>query len=422
MESIEIAVIGAGLAGLCAARDLRELGHQVVVLEARDRVGGRTFSAPFDAAGCTVDLGAEWVAPQHHLAVMSELKRYAIELDAPDAGAATVASDSHDLTPDLQRLLAHCDQLAADIDIHRPDWFSPWLRHDVSLAEFLADFLLDGDASCFFLAQAFALQGAAPANYSTLNLLHEFAAFGGSSEAFSAAEYRIAGGAQSLADAIAGETQQTIWLKWPVESIASTEDGVLITGPAGAVVAKVAIIALPVNVLRFIELDIPVTEAALDVIRCGHVGRAAKGWAAATFETPPESIGWPQAVEVYARRGARADAVCTFAVADPNHADALAASWHALETRHPNVTVLEATVSHDWVEDPYARGTWLSGAPGQFQGFKDLADTPPPCVFVGGDVSRRWYGWMEGAITSGRDGAVRVHQFLEQGRCLLANG
>jgi len=419
MESIEIAVIGAGLAGLCAARDLRELGHQVVLLEARNRVGGRTFSAPFDAAGCTVDLGAEWVAPQHHLAVMSELERYAIQLDAPEAGVAT---DSHDLTPGLQRFLAKCDQLAADIDIHRPDWFSPWLRHDVSVAEFLADFSLDVDASRFFLAQAFALQGADPADYSMLNLLHEFAAFGGSGAAFAAAEYRIAGGAQSLAEAIAREIEQTIRLEWSIESIASTEDGVLITGPAGAVLAKVAIVALPVNVLRFIELDVPVAEAALDVIRCGHVGRAAKGWAAATFETPPESIGWPQAVEVYARRGARADAVCTFAVADPNHADALAASWHALETRHPNVTVLEATVSHDWVEDPYARGTWLSGAPGQFQGFKDLADTPPPCVFVGGDVSRRWYGWMEGAITSGRDGAVRVHQFLEHGRCLLANG
>jgi len=419
METIEIAVIGAGLAGLCAARDLRELGRQVVVLEARNRVGGRTFSAPFDAAGCTVDLGAEWVAPQHHLAVMSELERYAIQLDAPEAGVAT---DSHDLTPGLQRLLAQCDQLAADIDIRRPDWFSPWLRHDVSVAEFLADFSLDGDASRFFLAQAFALQGADPADYSMLNLLHEFAAFGGSGAAFAAAEYRIAGGAQSLAEAIAREIEQTIRLEWSIESIASTEDGVLITGPAGAVLAKVAIVALPVNVLRFIELDVPVTEAALDVIRCGHVGRAAKGWAAATFETPPESIGWPQAVEVYARRGARAGAVCTFAVADPNHADALSASWHALETRDPDMTLLEATLSHDWVEDPYARGTWLSAAPGQFQGFKDLADTPPPCVFVGGDISRRWYGWMEGAITSGRDGADRVHQFLEHGRCLLANG
>jgi len=419
MEAIEVAVIGAGLAGLCAARDLRELGHQVVVLEARNRVGGRTFSAPFDAAGCTVDLGAEWVAPQHHLAVMSELERYAIQLDAPEAGVAT---DSHDLTPGLQRFLAKCDQLAADIDIHRPDWFSPWLRHDVSVAEFLADFSLDGDASRFFLAQAFALQGADPADYSMLNLLHEFAAFGGSGAAFSAAEYRIAGGAQSLADAIAREIQQTIRLEWPVKSIASTENGVLITGPAGAVQAKVAIVAVPVNVLQFIELDVPITEVALDVIRCGHVGRAAKGWAAATFQDPPESTGWPQAVEVYARRGAKSGAVCTFAVADPNHADALAASWHALEARHPNVTVLEATVSHDWVEDPYARGTWLSSAPGQFQGFKDLADAPPPCVFIGGDVSRRWYGWMEGAITSGRDGADRVHQFLEQGRCLLANG
>ena len=61
MEQIETVVIGAGLAGLCAARDLLEAGRQVVLVEARDRVGGRTYSAPFEAAGLTVDLGAEWV-------------------------------------------------------------------------------------------------------------------------------------------------------------------------------------------------------------------------------------------------------------------------------------------------------------------------------------------------------------------------
>ena len=45
-------------------------------IQEADRVGGRTWTVPFHTAGCSVDLGAEWVAPQHHSALMAELKRY----------------------------------------------------------------------------------------------------------------------------------------------------------------------------------------------------------------------------------------------------------------------------------------------------------------------------------------------------------
>ena len=65
----DVAVLGAGLAGLCAARDLIGAGLNVAVLEARDRAGGRTLTVPFEAAGLVVDLGAEWVAPAHHVAL-----------------------------------------------------------------------------------------------------------------------------------------------------------------------------------------------------------------------------------------------------------------------------------------------------------------------------------------------------------------
>lgn len=63
--SYDVIVIGAGLAGLRAALDLKKAGKAVLVLEARDRVGGR--SMPGLVAGRTVDFGGQWLGAQHHL-------------------------------------------------------------------------------------------------------------------------------------------------------------------------------------------------------------------------------------------------------------------------------------------------------------------------------------------------------------------
>jgi phytoene dehydrogenase-like protein len=60
--SERVAVVGAGLAGLAAAEALLRAGRDVVVLEARDRVGGRVWSRRLDN-GATVEMGAEFVLP-----------------------------------------------------------------------------------------------------------------------------------------------------------------------------------------------------------------------------------------------------------------------------------------------------------------------------------------------------------------------
>jgi monoamine oxidase len=61
-SSVDVAVIGAGLAGLSAARTIANAGHSVAVLEARDRVGGRTLNVSI-AAGKSVEIGGQWVGP-----------------------------------------------------------------------------------------------------------------------------------------------------------------------------------------------------------------------------------------------------------------------------------------------------------------------------------------------------------------------
>ncbi|MEL0137961.1 MAG: NAD(P)/FAD-dependent oxidoreductase [Halieaceae bacterium] len=418
MDRYEVVVIGAGLAGLCATRDLLAAGLDVLLLEARDRVGGRTWSVPFDSAGCTVDLGAEWVAPEHHDNVVDELSRYGLALERPSEPQVS----SLPCFDQIQWFMKLCDDAAADIDIGKPGWYLGHAQYDVTVSQFLDQHGISEEAAEGFLAHSFALQGASPDRYSFLNLCHEFAAFGSVEAAFTAAECRIAGGSQRLSVALASDVQQVLRLAWPITGIAQQETGIAVEGPKGVISAENVVIALPVNVLGDLELDFSIPAAARRLIEQRHVGSAAKGWAMAEMRASIESIGWPFAVEVYSRAGSFGDVVCTFAVAEPDHPEALARSWEEVARRHRETALLENFLSHDWITDPYARGTWLSCAPGQLAGAHDLADMPPPCLFAGGDISRGWYGWMEGAVTSGRDAAQRLIAFLSEGHCPSAAG
>ena len=60
----EAIVIGGGFGGMTAARDLHDAGHTVLVLEGRDRLGGRTWYKPFRRSEKSIEFGGTWVAPR----------------------------------------------------------------------------------------------------------------------------------------------------------------------------------------------------------------------------------------------------------------------------------------------------------------------------------------------------------------------
>ena len=64
-QQTTVAIVGAGMSGLIAARDLQRQGIDVLVLEAADRVGGRTL-AETSALGSRLDLGGQWIGQGHH--------------------------------------------------------------------------------------------------------------------------------------------------------------------------------------------------------------------------------------------------------------------------------------------------------------------------------------------------------------------
>jgi len=355
---------------------------------------------------------------------MAELSRYGIELEP---GTDTAEQNEPDtLHESGMTLIDSLETAARGLNPQQSNWYQQGVGLDAPVSHYVSQFDLDESARNYLLANGFALQGADPAEYSLINLLHEFASFGSVTEAFHAAECRIESGAQSLAKALGQELGERLRLGWVVESLSTDDTGVLVTGLKGAVAVQVraaqVIMALPLNVLRDVGLNFPMPTSAQSVIQQGHVGRAAKGWATAQMPHHVTSTGWPDAVEVYSRSGQHSPAICTFAVASPDHDQALNQSWQAVCERHPEVALQGDYLSHDWIQDPYARGTWLSCAPGQVAGLHALADMPPPVVFAGGDLSRGWYGWMEGAVTSGRDAAHRILAYRRDGSMMPATG
>ena len=89
MAESEVIVAGAGLAGLSAARVLKNAGVRVTVLEARDRVGGRTLSRTFGKP--RIDLGAQWVGPGQNR-MMNLAREFGIEVYPQPTGGRQVLS------------------------------------------------------------------------------------------------------------------------------------------------------------------------------------------------------------------------------------------------------------------------------------------------------------------------------------------
>jgi monoamine oxidase len=425
----DVLVIGGGLAGLVAARDLTAAGRRVVVLEARDRLGGRTWTATLSGTDVDVEFGGNWVHPESQPAVAAEIERYRLGMRTyrePGVGIFITSGQRQEgLGGDagLREAFAAFDETFAAIgrrlaEGDRDSALERLADLDISVTDWLAAQSVPPASSDAMLAFAAAMGGGRPAEMAFLPLVLDAIDNGYAIDAgWSEVGVSFVGGTRVLVDALARGLD--IRLGRIVVGIDDDGDAVTVRLDGGArLTGRAAIVALPLNVWRDVAFDPPLTGGKAGAAEHGHVGHTSKVLAIA--RRVPDGlagIGWGVPLQAIFSMGPAGDGGGQLLVGfggdppvDPNDR---ATVTDAIRRYVPDAEIV-AHGGHDWNADRFSKGTWFTPPVGWYRITmgEDLEASLGRLAFAGGDLPEVGSGWIEGAIASGGRAAERIGAIL----------
>ncbi|MGV0718009.1 flavin monoamine oxidase family protein [Mycolicibacterium sp. XJ662] len=441
----DVVVVGAGFAGLTAARDLTRLGHDVLVLEGRDRVGGRSMTATI--AGVPVDLGATFVGPTQDAVVA-----LAKELGCPTEPTyvrgknlihwrgrvrsyrSTIPRLSILELLDVSRIQWRFDRVCRRVPVDAP-WTSPIA--DTLDSKTLDDWLRYVRASAstrdLMAIMARVTWGAEPDEVSMLHAARYVKAAGGIGRMLDveggAQQDRFPGGTQQIALRIADELGPRVVLDAVVRRVDRHPDGTLtVGGDRGDVTAKAVVVAVPPAHRGGIEFHPELPPEQEKLVNHWPQGNLSKAYVA--YETPFWRAGGCSG-EALSDEG---PVFITFDVSPGDDGPGIllgftdARSFDALAPEQRRERALAGFTAlfgedaanpidyldHRWGAEEFAPGGPTAAVPtGSWTTYGPWLRKPVDNIFwAGTETADKWSGFLDGAVRSGKRAADEVHRAL----------
>jgi pseudooxynicotine dehydrogenase len=411
-------VIGGGFAGVTAARQLSLGGADTLLVEARERLGGRTWAARWDDTN--IELGGAWVH-WHQPHVWSEITRAGLQVELSadaDVAAWFVGEERRSGTIAERDAIAErgWNRFVAGVDDALPQPHDPLFAGELlarfdrlTIAQRLEELELTEEERDVLAAELESVAHGRLDEAGAVSILrwHALSGYSLALTQYAGGRVTLAGGTRSLLHAIAAQAAFETTLGAPVAAVRQREGRVEVhTRDGASFAAGMVVVAVPLNALGAIEFDPPLSDVKRAAIELGQASRGIKLFIRARGQPvvqnaikPGHPFGYLDTEVVYADGtqlligfGADADAC------DP--AD-LPAVQRALDEILPGYEAVDAT-AHDWLADEFSRGTWAIHRPGWYTAYHREMQAPEGLVFLAGsDLANGWSGFIDGAIESG---------------------
>lgn len=443
-EKLDTIVIGAGLAGLTAARRLRDAGKRVVVLEARDRVGGRTQTV--ELAGDPVDLGGQWIGPtqDHVRALANELGVRSFPQHFRGTKVLELAGERRTYRGLLPKI-GLGPLLELGLTIERVEWMArsvplaapasarkaaAW--DQMTLADWLDRHVRSRGARKVFEIATHAIFASEPRDLSLLFFLF----YTRSGRSFTrlaeirggAQQERLIGGAQQLSEGLRARVgAQHVLLDSPVTAIVQDAAQVEVRTPRRGFTARNAILAVPPALAEHVAFAPALPPARAELHRRMPMGSVVKCvvayerafWREQGHSGEAVSDGEPiRAVFDDCSHDGRHPALLCFVLGDvarrfgplPEAERRAAIVDHLVRLFGEPAARPLAYVDKDWISDPWSSGCYVGVmGPGLMTRIGDALREPVGRLhFAGTETAVRWCGYLDGAIESGERAAAEV--------------
>ena len=432
-KSWDVVIIGGGLAGITAARDLQQRGLRTVVIEANDRLGGRTYT--IEDEGCKVELGGTWIHWTQPF-IWAEKERYGLEIEeTPGCVAEHIAIHRGDR---IEALGEHeIAEFMAGFDLFFSEAISVWERpydaqhswtaiqerDTISVADRMASLQLTPLQQAAIGGFLEILSMSAPHAASYVEMMRCYALSGWNTVVFkdTAARYKFAKGTGALVEAIVHDGDFDVITNAQATTITQSPEGVMVkTSDGGTFHGRAGIVTLPMNVMNTVEFNPPLAAIKREAAEIKHAGGGSKVFFVVKGDPGPvmtlaRSADSALIGSFTYHRGEHQSLLAGFSL-EPDALDKSVEEWQSIFNAYlPELEIIR-TFGHPWGTDPLSQGSWCNYRPGTVTRFAEaLPLREDNLFFASGDHGDGWRGFMEGAIASGSQTAMAVLESFGRG-------